>query len=422
MTQTKTCYVGAAAPEYLLFTRSAVAAPDGYLPDLSLVTSATFEVATPGATSPTVTWTATIVSQSASQIVLKYVFAADGSDVPVRGTYAVYPRLATAVGTYPVGGDAFEAQLRSSVNPGVASYPGVIELGEPALTGDEPAPAVVAHTFFGFFPDDGAGDVVFSAPTTLAADVRARTVVVNPGVVVDVAGFAIRARLSITNNGTIHQDGKAASGATAGARSCDPEAASCSVAGGAGGITGGGSGEASRGIFAGVQLFDLGGASSGAGGNGNTAGAAGTANSGGTVSTRVTHPFAGPDPTRVVEFDFNEFVPAVLTVGCGGGGGGGNGGGSGQGGGGGGGGGLVRLRAPTIVNNGTIRARGGAGGNATAGTNAGGGGGGGGGRIILVGSLSGDGTTDVSGGAGGTASGAGTAGAAGSSGSVHLFG
>ena len=86
-----------------------------------------------------------------------------------------------------------------------------------------------------------------------------------------------------------------------------------------------------------------------------------------------------------------------------------NGGGSGAGAG------QVVLRAPSIVNAGTISARGGAGGNGT-GAGAGGGAGGGGGRVATEGAYSG---TDpvVTGGALGTAGAGGTNGAAGAAGS-----
>lgn len=274
----------------------------------------------------------------------------------------------------------------------------------------------------GTYGDGADGVVHYAANTTLTRDVRATSVLVDAGVSVDVAGFEITATISITNNGVIHQNGKdgvsGAGGGAGGFASCAPLGCTAGVSGGNGG--GGTSNPGNTSTILGAAnpnvVHDTLGARGGnGGGSGATAGGLGADYTGYTVRATVPHPFAGPTPTRVLVLDPWSFGFAALSAG-----GGGGGGALAGGGGGGGGAGIVRLRAPSIINNGTIRARGGNGG-AGGPVNGGGGGGGGGGRIVLVGALSGVGTTDVSGGAGGAGNGVGLAGAAGNAGTVHLF-
>lgn len=261
----------------------------------------------------------------------------------------------------------------------------------------------------GTFGDGRDGAVVYSSNTTLAADVRATTVVVNAGVTLKVAGFEISATTSITvaATGIISDDGAAAVTTTPGA--ARSTACTAGVAGGAGGarLT---AGSATAVAIAATSTPEGLGAAGGSGA-GTGAGAGGT-NGAFTVDATARSPFCGPSPT---DFEAITGILQAMTVGCGGGGGNAVSGGVG-----GAGGGIARLRAPSLVNGGTVRALGGAG---SAGTAAGGsgGGGGGGGRIVTVGKRSGAGTWSVAGGAGGAGNGGGSAGAAGATGTDHVF-
>jgi len=276
----------------------------------------------------------------------------------------------------------------------------------------------------GFFGDGKDGAVHYTTNTTLAQDVRAVTVLVDQGVVVNQNGFEISANFSIVNNGTIHDNGADAFGGARGEQRSLLN--SCGLAGGQGGFPGV-IGNPSRSLFVetagsgyyftseslGASGGDGGGPSGGGGGDNSTSWASSTIGSG---------PFVGLDPTSCT-FLFDPTAldsPAAgigsLSLGAGGGGGT-----DPDGGGGGAGGGIVRLRSLRFTNNGLISARGGNGGNAVAG-NSGGGGGGGGGRIVIVSSQLVQGTLSVSGGIGGSGLGTGTSGASGQSGTIHIFG
>lgn len=270
------------------------------------------------------------------------------------------------------------------------------------------SPSVFGITLPGAGGDGRDGPVHYTANTTLTADVRATTILVDAGVTVKQAGFLQLATTSITNNGTISDDGNNASGATPGAAR-SPECTS-QVAGGSGGARAAQGGATLPGGFNGQGTPETLGAEGGAGGGGVAQGT----NNGWDIVSTTSSPFASTNPLFVTIPDA-AYVNLLVTVGCGGGGGNATVGGTG-----GAGAGMVRLGSPLIINNGVIRAKGG---NGSAGTGAGGhgGGGGGGGRVVIAGSLSGSGTLSVVGGTGGAGNGGGSAGANGSNGTVHLF-
>jgi hypothetical protein len=278
-------------------------------------------------------------------------------------------------------------------------------------------PSVINVHTPGYSGDGRDGAIHYTTNTTLAADVRATTVLVDSGVELKVAGFEIVATTSITNNGTISDDGSNASGATPGTAR-DPSLCTAGVAGGnGGGRTQSGSPTAlNPSVFggSGIPTPETLGASGGAGA-GTGHGAAGNNAAEFALDVTVRSPFCGPSPTNIGFLVTPAGSFAAISVGCGGGGGNATTGGTG-----GAGGGIVRLGSPLITNNGIIRALGG---NGSAGTASGGsgGGGGGGGRIVIVGNLVVPGTLSVAGGSGGAGNGAGTAGSNGQSGSVHLF-
>jgi len=276
----------------------------------------------------------------------------------------------------------------------------------------------------GFFGDGRDGAVHYTTDTTLTQDVRAVTITVDPGVVVNQNGFEQSATFSIVNNGTIHDNGADAVGGARGEQRSVSN--SCGLAGGQGGFPGV-QGNPSRSSFienlANNYYFtsEYLGASGGAGG-GPSGGGAGDNSFSWASSTVGSGPFGGLDPTSCAFFfDPGSLDSAAagiggLSLGAGGGGGTGP-----DGGGGGAGGGIVRLRSLRFTNNGVISARGGNGGNAVAG-NSGGGGGGGGGRVVIVSSQLVQGTLSVSGGIGGSGLGTGASGSSGQSGTIHIFG
>lgn len=238
------------------------------------------------------------------------------------------------------------------------------------------------------------------------------------GVTVYTAGYRLFCNGQLTNNGTIHNDGKDASGATGG---------TASASGSLGIGTAGGNGHSStagngaNGTAQSNGLYDVSAAGGTGGGDGTHTGgtssyAAAAAGNGGShwLMPMLTGFLQGPSSGG------NQGITLPIGGGAGGGGGG-NDGANGTGGGGGGGGGVMTLHVYSLVNNGAIHANGGAGAAAT-GTSGNAGGGGGGYIINLYRKLSGAGTMTVSGGAGGAKFGStGTAGAAGSAGDVNQF-
>jgi hypothetical protein len=204
---------------------------------------------------------------------------------------------------------------------------------------------------------------------------------------------------TLTNNGTISNDGTDASGSTGG--QVGPYSSlSC------GGI--GGNGATGTGGF-GVEYGAAAGGAGGTGGNGS-AGDGGVG--GATPAERRRLRF----PTSLISGAIYNTDLTKLCLGSGSGGGGGGGDGTNAGGGGGEGGGMIAIWAQSVVNNGTLSAVGGSGDNGTGGDSGGGGGGGGG--VIVAYTLSPwtAGTTAINGGPPGTGTGAGTNGDTGADG------
>ncbi len=284
---------------------------------------------------------------------------------------------------------------------------------------------------------DGSSTVLGMAPSgnvyILTRDIYPTTMVVNNGVTIQTASYLIACSVSLTNNGTISNDGGAGgagsgqTGGTAGAATVVHTFAA-SIAGKAG--ANGGSGTTQAGVAgtaggaANPSATGVNGTAGGAGGRQSQGQGAG-GGAGSATSESVTGKdlqYGGFTPTAN-----NTTTPSPLitlngatsgtslspSAGSGSGGSGsvensgayagGGGGGSGASGG------IIGIWAATLTNNGAIQAKGGAGGNGgngsgTPGYNCGGGGGGGGsgGLIYLVyKSFSGN-NPDVSGGTGGT--------------------
>lgn len=259
--------------------------------------------------------------------------------------------------------------------------------------------------------------VIYTANTSLSADVRAPLIVIQQDVTVQSNGFELVSQDLILINGTLSADGVHAAGAVNGAGGGgNPTLNTAGVAGGAGGVRTGlgaptalkaGTEQFTAEVFAGI----------GNGGAGGAGGNAGGANGSFTLDTGYRSPLMGPNPTNVYGYmqDFAAFSFFVILVGCGGGGGNAAVGGTG-----GGGAGMNRLRARRLINNGVVTASGGNGSDFT-GVNGSGGGGGGGGRNIAVGFRYGTGKWLVNAGRGGIGNGTGTAGAAGTLGRNHFY-
>jgi hypothetical protein len=257
----------------------------------------------------------------------------------------------------------------------------------------------------GVYGDGRDGVVHYTSDTTLSADVRASEIIVDEDVTVRQNGFLQVASTSITNNGVIHDDGIASDQST--------DNTSGVAAGSPSGTGPQGSGTTNH-LDTSYTFESLGAKGGDGGGSGHKLG--GDNSVLWTIVPNAISPFATNNPTDVQRIDAASQFLLTLTVGCGGGMGGGVGAGDG-----GHGARMVRLRAPHIINNGTIRARGENGQDGT-GSNANGGGGGGGGRIIIYGKLLVTGTLDVSGGLGGAGIGTGVSGEPGEDGTIHLFG
>jgi hypothetical protein len=239
---------------------------------------------------------------------------------------------------------------------------------------------------------------------TMTRDALLTNLVINNTVTLTTAGFRVFCQATISNIGTINNNGAAAAGSAGGAGSSSGSTR--------GGTTGGAGGTGVSG--AGGNATALTSPGAGAGGNGG-AGTSGAAGTGGTVSnaaqTSIYRSMPGQCTGQIAAASFNY-------AGGTGGGGGGSDAGSHAGGGGGGGGGMIMLIAQQVINTGTISATGGAGAAASL-ANAGGGGGGGGG-VILVYTMSAwtAGSTAVTGGALGGGLGTGANGVAGGNGTV----
>jgi len=85
-------YAEAADPETIFVD----VVPSDTVPDLSVVTAASFSVTTPGR--QRVTWAASIIAQTSTLLSLAHVFAANGADVPRAGNYTIVVLLTTPDG------------------------------------------------------------------------------------------------------------------------------------------------------------------------------------------------------------------------------------------------------------------------------------------------------------------------------------
>lgn len=342
----------------------------------------------------------------------------------------------------------------------ITSYSGSTPGAVPAATGDgtnflredgtwADISATITSPYYGTGTDgvltfDGVAAVTSSAFTTamtltpasnvytLTRDIYASSITISSGVTVYTAGYRIFCTGTLTNNGTIHNNGTNAAGTVGGAgagqgtlggggagangargsgsgstaasvTNCPPPPWTTSVSSSAGSPSGAGT------ATAGQDRFQGGGGGGGTNGvNGNAAGGNGGA------LTVVASP---------ATFDIHNLLTgrtaastSLLFYGSGGGAGacgvvGGTGSDPSSGGGGGGGGGVY-VGAKAMAGTGTISANGGNGANGVKGDGnsfgAGGGGGGGGLVAIVYSTRSGTQTVSASGGSGGTGSGGGT--------------
>lgn len=265
---------------------------------------------------------------------------------------------------------------------------------------------------------DGSTTILSHAPSsniyTLTRDLFLADWTVNNGVTIITAGFRINWTGTLTNNGTIHNDGIAGAPFTGGAAGAGPGTVAGVGTPGANGATGTGGNSSAK--------------TSSLGGRGG-AGGFGSLSTQGTSGT-VTAPTAATGTLRSLPYAavgalISGTAVAIVNGGTGGGGGGGDG--SHNSGGGGGGGGLLVLCGKTIAGTGAIRARGGVGGAGSF-TGTGGGGGGGGGWLCITsgsvnaGAIAGQ-TIDANGGTGGTHTGSAptTDGSSGANGTVILI-
>jgi len=221
---------------------------------------------------------------------------------------------------------------------------------------------------------DGTTTVLGVAPSsskyTLARDIYASSIMVHSGVTIIEGGFRIYCTGTLTDSGTVQNNGSNATNSNAGGTAFGGSLGTCG-AGGAGGTSGNGSN--------GTTITNAGGGAGGTGGisgqgqSGGTAGAVGAIN----VFNGGIHNFIAANTGSTI----GNGSDVKITGGAGGSGGGGSG--TNNGGGGGGGGGVLLINAYKIINPGTISANGGNGGAGT-GANGGGGGGGGGGCVLLM--------------------------------------
>lgn len=95
--------VGIASPRAIDWT---IAASDE-LPNLTTVTAAVVTALSPKGEAST--WAASIVSATAASMRIRHVFAANGADVHLRGTWKTYATLTAAGLTYRTSVDMFNA-------------------------------------------------------------------------------------------------------------------------------------------------------------------------------------------------------------------------------------------------------------------------------------------------------------------------
>jgi hypothetical protein len=274
------------------------------------------------------------------------------------------------------------------------------------------AAVATSDPIFGTGPDgalvfDGVATILGMAPAgsvyTLTRDIMPSSMVVNPGVTILTHNWAIFVQGTLTNNGTISNNGANAVATVAGAGISAGRFPSTLAGGNAGSAAGGNSlavpfpyATASQALGISGGAGTSGSTFGGAAGGGNAAGPTAGGN-GGSVTPDSSK--RGADFTYLMQGE-NFFSGITYSFGSGGGGGAGGV----QGGGGGAGAGELFIAAQQIAGvGGVIQARGGNGGNGNnAGNNGGGGGGGGGGMVVLVYFTMSGQTVDANGGALGT--------------------
>ena len=269
------------------------------------------------------------------------------------------------------------------------------------------------------FGNGSDGSVTISSDITLTEDKNYTDLIINSGITVDTNGYIIKVSGTLTNNGTIQNNGSngqdgadgvdGGNGGNAGVAHSSASLA-INVGGGGGGGAAGGSTGGSGGRFGedGEDGEDADGGQ-GAGGNGYYKTVMGFIIQ---MDTSNLHPY-GIEPLLETR------VPASPVTGGDGGyanvsraGSGGGGGGAGASGG------IILIGASTIDNQGTIQANGGDGGNGGVcadvdGDDGDGGDGGNGGVVALVYETLIEGTVNISGGSGGTGKNSGANGSAG---------
>lgn len=282
--------------------------------------------------------------------------------------------------------------------------------------------SVAGNSHLPIYGDGSNGSVDFDGSTTILGLVPAASVYtmdkdifcininVQSGVTLNTNGYRIFGTGTLTNAGTIHNNGNPGVGFVAGTATSSGNSLGSGAAGGTGGNAGNGA--------AGSNSTTSGGGAGAAGGNsgaGQSAGAAGTVTAPG-AQYGGSQIFKGFYPTRITGLLFSGSGNAYANGGAGGSGGGGQQ--ANSGGGGGSGGGSLLIASYAIVNTGTISANGGDGGNG-GGVNSGGGGGGGGGIVYLIyHSKTNTGDITAAGGVGGALQGTGSNGSDGSPGNV----
>lgn len=255
-------------------------------------------------------------------------------------------------------------------------------------------PATTNFRSFGVGGDGSDGSVIFDGAATLLSmvpaanvytmtrDIYCRDITLNTGITLKTNNFRIFCCGSLTNTGTISNDGNAGGNAVVGTPGAAGTATPtgtlpATLAGGIGGVVGGAGAAGAAAVAADGPIL---------GGNGGTGGTAGGAGGAGGATANTANINAA---RQVFALASGSAVSAASTgkilfiQGGQGGGGGGGQAATNAGGGAGASGGVVLIVCQTLINNGTISAKGGNGGTAP-GTAAGGSGGGGGVIIILT--------------------------------------
>ncbi len=333
-------------------------------------------------------------------------------------TFALANDLAALEGLSTTGAWA----KRTAADTWVLSTPTAAEVGaDPAGT----AEGLIGAMLSGIFGTGSDGSHTVVGTETLTEEVHYTDLTVSVGTTIRTDGFRILCTGTLTNNGTIHDDGNDASGAIQGgvltAQGVRVQAASAT----AGRNT---TGNGSNAGAVGTNAYAYNKEANNTGGNGGSV----TSGNGGTGSTAATTLNGGPGwkpVTRVIGGDTtihlatntknDRFAGAGAAGGCN------VGTGTAVSGGGGGAAGVVQVLCRVLSGSGVFRAQGGDGGNASATGNgaAGGGGGATGGRVeVVAGTLSSwTGTYTCPGGAAGSSISATVAATDGGAGTPRLY-